>query len=118
MISVFASIAVAVVAAAVGAPLDFGSKELHITNSKKNNNQFFNVSNARHPRTTYKSEMTANNSSAVICAHLAVHAVVPIREGKIVQPRASRFLDETDHVGSKGLVGHRGCRPELPVCQR
>ena len=62
--------------------------------------------------------MTANNCATGIRAHLTAHAVVPIREGKVVQPRTGVFPDETDHVRSEGLVSHRGCRPELPICRK
>ena len=85
---------------------------------QEKNNQSLNVKGTGHPQTTYESKMTANNCATGIRAHLTAHAVVPIREGKVVQPRTGVFPDETDHVRSEGLVSHRGCRPELPICRK
>ena len=62
--------------------------------------------------------MTANDGTVQKRGHLPVHAVVPVRERPAVYPRANVFLDEGDHVGSKGRVSHRSCRPELPICSK
>ena len=62
--------------------------------------------------------MTPDDASTVGRVHLAVPAVVPVREGTAIQSRADVFPDETDYVGLESFVRHRGRCPELPICQK
>lgn len=62
--------------------------------------------------------MTTNDSAVHKRGLLTCRAAVPVWEGTVVYPGANVRLDEVDHLGSKRLVRHGGCRPELPICPR